>query len=110
MLDRGAGYSKGQPFLSLRLVLLKTAFLGSDLRRCADMSHLREIAEKYFLSKQTCSASNWLRGLAAACCNTTGQIEAVEIAAQSPAPRDGLVFGDASTLIGRNLRPRAAGQ
>jgi hypothetical protein len=36
MLDRGAGYSKGQPFLSLRLVLLKTAFLGSDLRRCAD--------------------------------------------------------------------------
>jgi hypothetical protein len=73
------------------------------------MSHLREIAEKYFLSKQTCSASNRLRGLAAACGNTTDQIEAV-VAAQCPAPRDGLVFGDASTLIGINLRARAAGQ
>jgi hypothetical protein len=73
------------------------------------MSHPREIAEEYFLSKQTCSA-NWLRGLAAACGNTTDQIEAVEIAAQFPAPRDGLVFGDASTLIGINLRARAAGQ
>jgi hypothetical protein len=74
------------------------------------MSHLREIAEKYFGSKQTYSASSWLRGLAAAYGNATDHIEAVEIAAQSPAPRDGLVLDDASTLISMNLRGRTAGQ
>ena len=63
------------------------------------MSLLREIVEKYFRSKQTCSASIWLRGLAAAYGNATDQIETVEIAAQPPASRDGLVFDDAGTLI-----------
>ena len=71
------------------------------------MSHLREIAEKYFRSKQTDSASIWLRGLAAAYGNATDQIENV---AQPPAPRDGLVFDDASKLISINLRARTAGQ
>jgi hypothetical protein len=74
------------------------------------MSHLREIAEKYFRSKQTYSASSWLRGLAAAYGNATDQIETVEIAAQPPAPRDGLVFDDTSTLISINLRARTAEQ
>ena len=74
------------------------------------MSHLREIAEKYFRSKQTCYASSWLRGLAAAYGNATDQIETVETAAESPAPRDDLEFDDASTLISINLRARTAGQ
>jgi hypothetical protein len=74
------------------------------------MSHLREIAEEYFRSKQASSASIWLRGLAAAYDNATDQIEAVEAAAQPPAPRDGLVFDDASKLISINLRARTAGQ
>ena len=74
------------------------------------MSHLREIAEKYFRSNQTYSASSWLRGLAAAYGNATDQIETVEIAAQPPAPRDGLVFDDTSTLTSINLRARTAEQ
>lgn len=89
----------------------KTApVLGTDISRVPIMSHLLEIAAKYFRSKQTCSASNWLRGLAAAYGNATGQIETVEVAAQPPVPRDGLVFDDASTLISINLRARTAGQ
>jgi hypothetical protein len=71
------------------------------------MSHLREIAEKYFRSKQTDSASSWLRGLAAAYDNAADQIENV---AQPPAPRDGLVFDDTSTLTSINLRARTAEQ
>ena len=62
------------------------------------ISLVREIVEEYFRSKQTCSASIWLRGLAAAHGNATDQIETVEIAAQPPASRDGLVFDDAGTL------------
>jgi hypothetical protein len=74
------------------------------------MSHLREIAEKYFRSKQTCYASSRLRGLAAAYGNATDQIETVETAAESPAPSDDLKFDDASKLISINLRARTAGQ
>ena len=74
------------------------------------MSHLREIAERYFRSKQTYSSSSWLRGLAAAYDNGTDQIETIEVAAQPPEPRHGLVFDDASKLIGTNLRARTAGK
>jgi hypothetical protein len=74
------------------------------------MSHLREIAEKYFRVGQTHSASSWLCGLAAAYGNATDRIETVEIATRSLAPGDGLVFEDASTLISMNRRARTAGQ
>lgn len=74
------------------------------------MSHLRETSEKYFRPKQACSAPSWLRGLARADDNATDQIETDEIAAQAPAPRDDLVFDDASTLISMHLRARTAGQ